>query len=85
MFLMRNPRSVSARVTQQVYVTEECVKNAHNKFEAKSNFRRDVEKAFGAAKEEKAKLVERLKISDHERSSALVGLKTVEKPKDGNA
>ena len=41
------------QVTQQVFVTEECIRNAHNKFEAESNFRREVEKAFGSVKEEK--------------------------------
>ena len=60
-------------------MAEECVRNAHNKFEVESNFRRDVEKAFGAVKKEKTKLAERLKTSEHERSSALAGLKTVEK------
>ena len=60
-------------------MAEECVRNAHNKFEAESNFRRDVEKALGTVKEEKTKLAERLKTSEHERSSFLAGLKTVEK------
>ena len=60
-------------------MAEECVRNAHNKFEAESNFRRNVEKALGTVKEEKTKLAERLKTSEHERSSSLAGLKTVEK------
>ena len=41
------------QVTQQVFVAKECVRSAHNKFEAKSNFWREVERAFGSVKEEK--------------------------------
>ena len=41
------------QVTQQVFVAEECVRNAHNKFEAESNFYREVEKVLGSIKEEK--------------------------------
>ena len=66
------------QVTQQVYVAEECVRNAHNKFEAESHSRREVEKALGIVKEEKTQLAEKLKTFEHERLSALVGLKTVE-------
>ena len=33
-------------------MAEECVRSAHNKFEAKSNFRRKVEKKLGFVKEE---------------------------------
>ena len=40
------------QVTQQVYVAEECVRNAHNKFEAESHSRREVEKALRIVKEE---------------------------------
>ena len=66
------------QVTQQVFVVEECIRNAHNKFEAESNFQRKVEKALGSVKEEKSQLAEKLKTSEHERQSALVGLKTIE-------
>ena len=59
-------------------MAEECVRNAH-KFEAESNFRRDVENVLRPVKEEKTKLAKRLKTSEHGRSSALVRLKTVEK------
>ena len=41
------------QVTQQVYVVEEWVRNANSRFDAESQSRRDVEKAFGAIKEEK--------------------------------
>ena len=66
------------QVTQQVYVAEECVRNAHNKFEADTHSQREVEKALGTVKEEKTQLAKKLKTSEHERLSALVGLKTAE-------
>ena len=66
------------QVTQQVFVTEECVKGAHNKFEDESNLRREVERALGSAKEEKNQLAKKLKTSEHERQSALAGLKNAE-------
>ena len=52
------------QVTQQVFVAEECVRSAHNKFEAESNFRREVEKTLGSVKEEKSQLAEKLKTSE---------------------
>ena len=64
------------QVTQQVYVAEECVRNTHNKFKAKSNFPCKVEKVLGSVKEEKTQLAEKLKTSEHERLSSLAGLKT---------
>ena len=42
------------QVTQQVFVAEECVRGAHNKLKAESNFRREVEKTLGSVKEEKS-------------------------------
>ena len=66
------------QVTQQVFVAEECVKSAYNKFEAESNFRREVEKTLRSVKEEKSQLAEKLKTSEHYRQSALAGLKTTE-------
>ena len=59
-------------------MAKECVRNTHNKFEAESNFRCEVEKALGSVKEEKTQLAEKLKTSGHERLSALAGLKTFE-------
>ena len=75
---MCNPFGAFMQVTQQVYVAEECVRNAHNKFEAESNFRCEVEKALVSVKEEKTQLAEKLKTSEHEHLSALAGLKTSE-------
>ena len=54
------------QVTQQVFVVEECVRSAHNKFEAKYNFRREVEKMLGFIKKEKSQLAEKLKTSEHD-------------------
>ena len=56
------------QVTQQVFMAEECVRSAHNKFEAESNFRHDMEKVLKSKK---------LKTSEHECQSALARLKTV--------
>ena len=64
--------------TQLVFVAEECVKSAYNKFEAESNFRREVEKTLRSIKEEKSQLAEKLKTFEHNRQSALTGLKTTE-------
>ena len=57
-------------------MAEECVRNAHNKFEAESHSRREVEKALGIVKEEKTQLAKKLKTSEHKRLSALARLKT---------
>ena len=59
-------------------MAEEWVRNAHNKFEAESHSRREVKKVLGIVKEEKTQLAEKLKTSEHERLSALVGLKIAE-------
>ena len=64
------------QVTQQVYVIEEWVWNAHNKFKVESLSRREVEKALGTLNEEKMQLARKLKVSEHERLNAVVGLKT---------
>ena len=64
------------QVTQQVFVAEECIINAHNKFEAESNFWREVEKVLGSVKEEKTQLAKKLKTFEHECLSAVAGLKT---------
>ena len=66
------------QVTQQVFVAEEWVRSAQNKFKVESHSRHEVEKALGTVKEEKAQLAEKLKTSEHEHLSDLVGLKTVE-------
>ena len=54
------------QVTQQVYVAEEWIRNANNRFDAESHSRREVEKALRAVKEEKMQLAEKLKVSNHE-------------------
>ena len=66
------------QVTHQVFVVEECVRNAHNKFDAKSNFRCEVKKVLGSIKEEKTQLAEKLKTSELKRLSIVAGLKTAE-------
>ena len=48
-------------------MAEECVRSAHNKLEAESNFRREVEKTLGSIKKEKSQLAEKLKTSDQGR------------------
>ena len=48
-------------------MAEECIRSAHNKFEAKSNFRRKVEKTLRSVKEEKSQLAEKLKTFEEGR------------------
>ena len=57
------------QVTQQVYVAEDWVQNAHNKFDAEAQSRREVEKT---------QLAEKLKAAESARQSAEAGLKTIE-------
>ena len=59
-------------------MAEECVRSTHNKFEAESNFKREVEKTLGSVKKEKSQLAEKLKTSEQDCQSALAGLKTAE-------
>ena len=59
-------------------MAEECVRSAHNKFKAESNFKRKVEKMLRSVKEEKSQLAEKLKTSEQSHQSALAGLKTAE-------
>ena len=59
-------------------MAEECVRSAHNKLEAESNFRHEVEKTFGSVKEEKTQLAKKHKTSEQGRQSALAGLKMTE-------
>ena len=66
------------QVTQQVYVAEEWVQSAHNKFDAESQSRREVEKALGTTNYEKTQLVEKLKATKSARQSAEAGLKNAE-------
>ena len=43
------------------FVAEKCIRSAHNKLEAESNFRCEVEKTLGSIKKEKSQLAEKLK------------------------
>ena len=59
--------AISIQLTQQVYVAEDWVRNAHNKFDAKAQSWREVEKAFGTANHEKTLLAEKLKVVESTR------------------
>ena len=69
---------ISMQVTQQAYVAEDWVRNAHNKFDTEAQSHREVEKAHGTTNHEKTQLVEKLKIAESARQSAEAGLKTIE-------
>ena len=59
-------------------MAEDWVRNAHNKFDAKSQSRREVEKALGIINHEKTQLAEKLKATESAHQSAKAGLKTTE-------
>ena len=63
------------QVTQQVYVAEEWVRSANNKFDAESQSQRKVEKALSTANHEKTQLAEKIKAAKSVRQSAEAGLK----------
>ena len=66
------------QVTQQVYVAEDWVRNAHNKFDAEAQSQCKVEKALGIANHEKMLLAEKFKAAESACQSTKVGLKTAE-------
>ena len=66
------------QVTQQVYVAEDWVRNAHNKFDAEAQSQREFEKALDTTNHEKTQLVEKLKAAKSVCQSAEAGLKTAE-------
>ena len=66
------------QVTQQVYVAEDWVQNAHNKFDAEAQSRRKVEKSHSIANHGKTQLAEKLKVAKSACQSAEAGLKTTE-------
>ena len=68
--------AISIQVTRQVYMAEEWVWSAHNKFDAKSQSQREVEKALGTANHEKTQLVEKFKATESARQSAEINLAT---------
>ena len=67
------------QVTQQIFVAEDWVRNAHKEANAVDLARADVEKSLGALKQEQVKLFEKLKEADQACRSAEAGLKTVER------
>ena len=70
--------AISVQVTQQVYVAEDWVRTANNKFDTEAQTRRDVEKALGTTNHEETQLAETLKVVESTRQSAEAGLKTAE-------
>ena len=54
------------------------MRSAHNKFDAESQSRREVEKALGIANHEKMQLVKKFKAVESARQSAEVRLKNAE-------
>ena len=73
------PFTTYTQITQQVYVAEERVKNAHDEAKAEAHSRFKVEKALGALKEEHMQLPEKLKEVDKARLNIEAGLKTAER------
>ena len=71
--------AIVMQLTQQVYVAEKWVKNAQDEVKAEANSRLEVEKAFGAFKEEHAQLAEKLKEVDKAHQSVEADLKTTER------
>ena len=57
-------------------MVEEWVRSVHNKFDAKSQFQREVEKALGTVNYEKTQLVEKFKATESARQSAEINLAT---------
>ena len=66
------------QVTQQIYVVEEWVRNAHDEVKAEAYSHFEVKKALGALREKHKELGNKLTVAKRERSNALVGLKNVE-------
>ena len=66
------------QVTQQVYMAEDWVRNAHNKFDAEAQSQREVEKALGTANHKKTQLAKKLKVVENACQSAVAGLKTID-------
>ena len=70
--------TIFMQVIQQVYVADNWVRNANNKFEAEAQTRRDVEKALGTTNHEKTQLAKKLKAAESACQSAEIGLKNAE-------
>ena len=54
------------------------MRSAHNKFDAESQSRREVEKALGTENREKTQLVEKLEATESARQSTEIRLKNAE-------
>ena len=67
------------QITQQIYVTEDWVKNARSKAKVAFDARSEVEVELGALKESQAKMSEQLKEAVRARDSSEASLKTTEK------
>ena len=70
---------VSEQITQQVYMAEEWIRDAHKEVEAEALSRADVEKSLRAFKQEQVEMSEKLKAADQAYLSAKASLKTVER------
>ena len=70
---------VSEQITQQVYMVEEWIRDAHKEVDVEALSRADVEKSFRALKQEQVEMSEKLKATDQAYLSAEAGLKTVER------
>ena len=54
------------------------MRNAHNKFDAEAQSRREIEKAISTENHKKTLLAEKLKATESAHQSAMAGLKTAE-------
>ena len=63
------------QVTQQVYMAEDWLRSASNKFNVETQNRHDVDKALGVVNHEKMQLAEKLKAVESTRQNAEAGLK----------
>ena len=74
-----DPFIIFMQVTQQVFVADEWVRNAHNEVRAEAHSHLEVEKALEAHKEKHAELANKLVEADRARASAVASLKTAKK------
>ena len=65
-FFFYDPFAPFMQVTQQIYVVEEWVKNAHDEVKAEAHSRFEVEKALEALKEEHKELGNKLTLVERE-------------------
>ena len=71
--------TIIMQITQQVFIVEEWVRNAHDEVHAEAHSRANAKKALKAPKQEKVELSEKLKEANQACLSAEAGLKTTEK------